>query len=102
MTAALAVMGWLGWLGWLAAAGVPGAPACFPAPAAGGPGVVDPFRAAAPRAAALNADAKAPYRRGEWDEARRMADEFLARVEGGEAHYAAWQVWFARDRKSVV
>ena len=25
-----------------------------------------------------------------------MADEFLARVEGGEAHYAAWQVWFAR------
>jgi hypothetical protein len=36
------------------------------------------------------------YRRGDWDEALRMADDFLARVEAGESHYGAWQDWFMR------
>jgi hypothetical protein len=51
---------------------------CAPGAASSGPGVVDPFRAVDPRAAALNADAKAPYRRGEWDEARRLYRQALA------------------------
>jgi hypothetical protein len=51
---------------------------CAPGAAGSGPGVVDPFRAVDPRAAALNADAKAPYRRGEWDEARRLYRQALA------------------------
>jgi class 3 adenylate cyclase len=33
-----------------------------------------------------------PYRRGDWDEALRMADEFLAPVDAGEPHYVSWQV----------
>jgi class 3 adenylate cyclase len=33
-----------------------------------------------------------PYRRGEWDEALRMIDEFLAPVDAGEPHYLSWQV----------
>jgi class 3 adenylate cyclase len=33
-----------------------------------------------------------PYRRGEWDEALRMVDEFLAPVDAGEPHYVSWQV----------
>jgi AAA ATPase domain len=33
-----------------------------------------------------------PYRRGEWDEALRMVDEFLAPVDAGEPHYISWQV----------
>jgi tetratricopeptide (TPR) repeat protein len=36
------------------------------------------------------------YRRGEWDEAGRMAEEFLARVEEGESHYGVWQDLFIR------
>jgi predicted ATPase/class 3 adenylate cyclase len=32
------------------------------------------------------------YRRGEWDDALRMADDFLAEVEGGSPHYTAYQV----------
>jgi hypothetical protein len=32
------------------------------------------------------------YRRGEWDEALQMADDFLAAVEAGSPHYLAWQV----------
>ena len=36
------------------------------------------------------------YRRGEWDEALRMADEYLAPVEGGDPHYGAWQAWLVR------
>ncbi|HJQ50725.1 MAG TPA: AAA family ATPase [Gaiellaceae bacterium] len=33
-----------------------------------------------------------PYRLGEWDEALRMADEFLAAVDADEPHYISWQV----------
>jgi class 3 adenylate cyclase len=33
-----------------------------------------------------------PYRRGEWDEALRMTDEFLASVDAGEPNYISWQV----------
>lgn len=36
------------------------------------------------------------YRRGEWDEALRMADDFLAVVEAGSPHYSAWQVYALR------
>jgi class 3 adenylate cyclase len=36
------------------------------------------------------------YRRGDWDEAKRMADEFLAEVEAGSPHYNAWQDWVVR------
>jgi hypothetical protein len=36
------------------------------------------------------------YRRGEWDKALRMADDFLAVVEAGSPHYAAWQVYALR------
>ena len=59
--------------------------ACPPATPAAGPGVVDPFRAPAPEATALNAAALTLYRQGHWDEARakyraaEQADgEFLA------------------------
>lgn len=55
-----------------------GPSACFPAGVSDGPGVANPFRPADPKAAALNADAKAPYRRGEWDEARRLYQQALA------------------------
>jgi hypothetical protein len=44
--------------------------ACPPATAADGPGAVDPFRAPAPEATALNAAALTLYRQGKWDEAR--------------------------------
>jgi hypothetical protein len=60
-------------------------PACPPATPAVGPGSVDPFRAPAPEATALNAAALTLYRQGHWDEARakyraaEQADgEFLA------------------------
>jgi class 3 adenylate cyclase len=36
------------------------------------------------------------YRRGEWSEAQRMADDYLAVVEGGSPHYNAWQDWAIR------
>ena len=36
------------------------------------------------------------YRRGEWDEALRMADEFIAALEAGSPHYSAWQVYAVR------
>jgi tetratricopeptide (TPR) repeat protein len=36
------------------------------------------------------------YRRGEWDEARRMADDFLAAVEAGSPNVVAWQVFAVR------
>jgi tetratricopeptide (TPR) repeat protein len=36
------------------------------------------------------------YRRGEWDEARRLLDTYLTRVEEGELLYGAWQDWFIR------
>jgi tetratricopeptide (TPR) repeat protein len=36
------------------------------------------------------------YRRGEWNEALRMADDFLAAVEAGTPHYVAWQVYAVR------
>ena len=64
---------------WCAAGGgaLP-ASACFPRDAAPGPGLADPFRAPDPRAAALNADAKAPYRRGDWNQARRLYQQALS------------------------
>ena len=37
------------------------------------------------------------YRRGEWDVALRMADEFLAWVESGSPHYNACQDWAIRS-----
>jgi hypothetical protein len=59
--------------------------ACPATTPADGPGVVDPFRAPAPEATALNATALTLYRQGHWDEARakyhaaEQADgEFLA------------------------
>ncbi len=33
-----------------------------------------------------------PYRRGNWDEALQLTDEFLAPVDAGEPHYVTWQV----------
>ena len=36
------------------------------------------------------------YRRGEWDEAQRLADEYLAAVEAGSPHYNAFQDWVIR------
>ncbi len=36
------------------------------------------------------------YRRGAWDEALRMADEFIADIEQGSPHYSAWQVYALR------
>jgi class 3 adenylate cyclase len=33
-----------------------------------------------------------PYRRGEWDEALRMTDEFVAAVGASQPHYLSWQV----------
>jgi hypothetical protein len=59
--------------------------ACPPPTPAAGPGSVDPFRAPAPEATALNAAALGLYRQGHWDEARakyraaeRADGEFLA------------------------
>jgi hypothetical protein len=46
-----------------------------PAP---GPGSLDPFRLPAPRALELNADGKAPYRQGKWEEARARYRAALA------------------------
>jgi hypothetical protein len=43
---------------------------CLPGEAQPGPGVVDPFKAPAPRATELNAAGKALYRQGKWEEAR--------------------------------
>ena len=37
------------------------------------------------------------YRRGEWDVALRMADEFLGLVESGSPHYNAFQDWAIRS-----
>jgi tetratricopeptide (TPR) repeat protein len=36
------------------------------------------------------------YRRGDWDEAQRIADEYLGEVEAGSPHYNAWQDWLIR------
>jgi class 3 adenylate cyclase/tetratricopeptide (TPR) repeat protein len=36
------------------------------------------------------------YRRGDWDEALREADDFLAPVEAGTPHLVAWQVFAIR------
>jgi class 3 adenylate cyclase len=36
------------------------------------------------------------YRRGDWDEAHRDADDFLERVEAGTPHVVAWQVFAIR------
>ena len=36
------------------------------------------------------------YRRGEWDEALRAADEFIAEVEAGSPHYSSFQVYMVR------
>jgi class 3 adenylate cyclase len=36
------------------------------------------------------------YRRGEWDEALAMADDFLTAVEAGSPHVIAWQVFAVR------
>lgn len=43
-----------------------------------GPGVLEPFRPPAPKAAELNAAAKVPYRQGKWDEARAQFRAALA------------------------
>jgi hypothetical protein len=62
--------------GWVIATVAVAAPAhaddvaCPPATPADGPGSVDPFRAPAPEATALNAAALTLYRQGHWDEAR--------------------------------
>jgi class 3 adenylate cyclase len=37
-----------------------------------------------------------PYRRGDWDEALRRIDEFLAPVEAGSPHYVAYQAYAIR------
>ena len=36
------------------------------------------------------------YRRGEWDEALRAGDEFIAAIEAGSPHYNAWQLHAVR------
>jgi tetratricopeptide (TPR) repeat protein len=36
------------------------------------------------------------YRRGDWDQAHRDADDFLAHVEAGSSHVEAWQVFAIR------
>ncbi len=36
------------------------------------------------------------YRRGDWDEAGRLAEEFFSEVERGSPHYSAWQDWAIR------
>ena len=36
------------------------------------------------------------YRRGEWDEALRAADEFIAEIEAGSPHYGSFQVYAVR------
>ena len=36
------------------------------------------------------------YRRGDWDEAQRDADDFLAKAEAGSPHVLTWQVSFIR------
>jgi tetratricopeptide (TPR) repeat protein len=36
------------------------------------------------------------YRRGDWDDALRIADEFLGLVESGTPHVGAWQVFAIR------
>ena len=36
------------------------------------------------------------YRHGEWDEALRAADEFIAEIEAGSPHYSSFQVYSVR------
>jgi len=36
------------------------------------------------------------YRRGDWAQAQRVADEYLEEVESGSPHYNAWQDWLIR------
>ena len=36
------------------------------------------------------------YRRGEWDDALRAADEFIAEIEAGSPHYSSFQVYAVR------
>jgi hypothetical protein len=62
-------------------------PACPASAPVAGPGVVDPFHVPPPAAAQLNADGKALYRQGRWDEARQkyraataLDPDFLAPV----------------------
>jgi tetratricopeptide (TPR) repeat protein len=38
----------------------------------------------------------AHYRRGEWEEASRMADDFISDLEAGSPHNLAWQVYAIR------
>jgi hypothetical protein len=54
------------------------APVCFPAAPTPGPGVANPFRPPDPKARVLNADAKTLYRRGQWDQARKLYGDALA------------------------
>ena len=42
------------------------------------------------------------YRRGEWDEALRMADDFLSGVEAGSPNVVAWQVSAVRAEMRVA
>jgi len=42
------------------------------------------------------------YRRGEWDEALQLADEYLGAVEGGSPHYNAFQDWVIRAQMRVA
>jgi hypothetical protein len=55
---------------------------CFPTPPGHGPGLgpglANPFQAPDPRASALNAEAKTPYRQGQWEQARKLYRQALA------------------------
>jgi tetratricopeptide (TPR) repeat protein len=42
------------------------------------------------------------YRRGEWDEALKLADEYLGAVEAGSPHYNAYQDWVIRAQMRVA
>ncbi|HXI61043.1 MAG TPA: tetratricopeptide repeat protein [Polyangia bacterium] len=55
---------------------------CFPTPPTEspslGPGLANPFQTPDPQATALNAEAKAPYRQGQWEQARKLYRQALA------------------------
>jgi len=42
------------------------------------------------------------YRRGEWDEALKLADEYLGAVEAGSPHYNAFQDWVIRAQMRLA
>jgi tetratricopeptide (TPR) repeat protein len=42
------------------------------------------------------------YRRGEWDEAQQLADEYLGAVEAGSPHYNAFQDWVIRAQMRLA